>query len=229
MTRTVLAVLLSLSTTACGVHELPPPAAPPATVPEIADAPTTPPASGTGRLLLAADTPAKVSRVTEEWDGNPWRTDDRGHYYRVQDGRKTQLLCLTPCAVDLPTGAHALVFTSLRDPERTSTTEVAVPQGTTVVRHAIGTDQPNTSAYLGGEAAVTGGIVLLITGGLLLGVGSSLDSTNGQSSAKDTLTATGAILGGVGVVALAIGIVRMVKYQPQHSAGATTTFRVASP
>src|SRR5689334_16230811 len=116
----------------CGVRELPPPEAPAAVVPSIPDGPDAPPEEGAGRLLLeTVDEPAKVERVTERTEP----PNGMGTY-----GVKTELVCITPCAVDGPTGAVSLVFTSLEDPTKKGTADVRVARGTTVVRHHLGVE-----------------------------------------------------------------------------------------
>lgn len=231
MCRAITLLLVTSTLVACSMDKLPPPAAPPKVVPVVPDIPEQPPADGIGRVLIDTDgEPAKVARVVES---GPVRQQE----LRVQRGlpvqtypvtqRKTELLCITPCAVDLKTGAHTLQLTSTRAPERTSTADVAVPRGTTVVRHALGSERRLTSAYSGGVQALFVGTPLTLMGGLMV-LGASLDETLADNpGGARTFNIIGAVVGGVGVVALVAGAILMAGNRPEKRPGATTTFPVS--
>lgn len=145
--------------------------------------------------------------------------------------QKTELLCITPCAVDLKTGAQTLVFTSTKEPTKTSSADVAVPRGTTVVRHELGHDKPVSGGYVGGALLVVPGIGLTLMGGLVLALGLTsdpkFDETGRQLNNPKTFATVGAVVSTVGLAALATAIILMVSNQPEKRPGATTTFRVS--
>ena len=222
----------------CGIRELPPPAAPPRTVPVVAELPETPPPEGMGRLIIASEgEPTKVARVTETVEGNAADTHVTPHALEFTlpasgttgHARRTELLCIAPCAVDLRVGAQSLVFTSIRDPQRTSTADVAVPRGTTVVRHQLGIERSYSVPYFAGVMSAFGGAGLTVMGSLALTVGltatPTIDEQGNKSDGKDFVV-FGGILGGVGLAALVTGIVLMTQNRPEKGPGATTTFRV---
>jgi hypothetical protein len=222
----------------CGVRHLPPPSPPPQTIPAIDEGPEQPPPEGTGRLLLENEhEPAKVSRVTETLSGVPMpNPSGETNAVQVVEGywtqqQKTELLCITPCAIDLRIGAHTLVFNSMNDPERASTADVRVSRGTTVVRHELGHEKPYSGAYVGGAMAVLGGSGLTLMGGLATTIGLVAKPTvddEGNRSDPRAFVAFGAVLGTVGIAALVTGILLMTSNRPEKRPGATTTFRVAN-
>jgi hypothetical protein len=222
----------------CGVRHVPPPAPPPQEIPYIVEGPDQPPPEGLGRLLIENEhEPAKVSRITETLSGvpitpagqtNPVQVDVESHSTPQQ---KSVLLCITPCAADLSIGAHTLVFASMNDPQKTSTADVRVPRGTTVVRHDLGYVKPYSGAYVGGLIAVLSGSGLALIGGLGLTVGLVAKPTvddDGNKSDPRGFVAFGAVLGTVGIAALVSGILLMTSNRPEKRPGATTTFRVAN-
>lgn len=234
----VLGLLLVTSTsTACGVRQLPPPPAPPRVVPEVPGAPERPPPEGSGRLLIDNERePAKVSRVIDTIAVDPLASPRRRT--SVADlnaaaypsyGQRTELLCITPCAVDLASGAHTLVFTSMSDPEKTSSADVPVSRGTTVVRHDLGAQKPYTGAYVGGAALTLAGGGLTLIGGLSLAVGLTADPTvdkDGNVSSPKDFAVFGGVVGTVGLAALVTGILLMTSNRPEKRPGSTTTFVV---
>lgn len=225
-----LALVASVSViAACGYRELPPPAAPTPIVPDVPELPATPPADGTGRLLIDSDgEPAKVARVTERIEPPAGVPVVVAKGASTPYGVKSELLCMTPCAADLRTGATTLVFTSLRDPARKSTVDVAVPRGTTVVRHRIGTETPWAPGYFGGALFTLLGGGLTLMGGVALGVGLTASPTvdrEGRTHDPKEIAVAGAVIGTVGLAALIGGIALMTSNRPVKQEGATTTFR----
>ncbi|HVH44507.1 MAG TPA: hypothetical protein VM925_19270 [Labilithrix sp.] len=191
-----------------------------------------------GRLLLDSERePAKVSRVTESMgpDSNEVllvRPRYLGTMAYPIHGPKTELLCITPCAIDLRTGALTLVFTSTRDPERTSKVDVAVATGSTVLRHELGKEKPYSAAYVGGLLSTFGGAGLTVLGAATLGLGladaGKIDK-DGNVSDPSIFVAAGAVIGTAGLTALITGIVLMATNRPEKRPGATTTFRLQTP
>jgi hypothetical protein len=238
LVRTVGFLTMAAVLAGCGVRHLPPPSPPPPKTPDIDEGPEQPPAEGSGRLLIDNEhEPAKVSRVTETLSGGPTaNSSGETNMPVVVDGfwtqqQKSELLCITPCAIDLKIGAHTLVFNSMDDPERASTADVRVSRGTTVVRHALGHEKPYSGAYVGGLMATLGGSGLTLMGSLALAIGLSGKPTvdeDGQTSDPRSFVAFGAVLGTVGVAALVTGILLMTSNRPEKRPGATTTFRVAN-
>lgn len=235
--RLLVVSTLATGTAGCGVKQLEPPAAPAHTVPVVPGLPEDLPAAGNGRLLLATggDEPAMVSRVLETIEG-------AGSSPTVQSGgwgaslasdtrsRRTVPLCLTPCAADLPIGAHSLVFTSLRDAQTTSVALVGVSRGSTAVRHELGHEKPFGVPYAVGVMSTLAGAGLLVVGGAALAAGLTAEPTVGASGPESdpkAVTAFGGVTAGVGLVTLAVGVVMLVANQPAHRPGATTTFPLA--
>jgi hypothetical protein len=233
--HTAGALAMASAIAGCGVRHVPPPPPPRQTIPHIVEGPDQPPPEGLGRLLIDNERePAKVSRITETFEGLPTTAPDV-HTTTVQVGpsthqQKSELLCITPCAADLSIGAHTLVFTSMNDPQKTSTADVRVPRGTTVVRHDLGYVKPYSGAYVGGVMAVFSGSGLTLIGSLALTAGLVAKPTvdDEGSRSNPSFVAFGAVLGTVGIAALVSGILLMTSNRPEKRPGATTTFRVAN-
>jgi hypothetical protein len=223
MIRRALTLVFASTIFACSVQKLPAPAAPANVVPNIPDVPDGPPPEGMGRLLIdSGREPAKVARVIE---AGPVRQQELAvnrlpvQTYSIST-LKTELLCITPCAVDLRTGAHTLQLTSTREPERTSTADVAVARGTTVVRHELGSERRSSNAYATGVHALFVGTGLTLMGGLSM----LRASTHEDPDALKPFVTLGAVIGTVGIGAVVTGIILMSGNRPAKRPGATTTF-----
>ncbi|MEO8704294.1 MAG: hypothetical protein ABI867_29845 [Kofleriaceae bacterium] len=181
--------------TSC-IHTLPSPQAPAERVPSLAQ-PKTAPQEGYGRAYL--DVPEGSTNV--DLFVGTGRTHGAFPLFvggmvmtvpyseSVDEFRR---LCITPCVLDLPVGAHELKFTMRDDANRTDRTVVTFGAPATYL-HAVGRDQPNkgpliASAFVfslgfanvlvspivfaAGETKV--GTVMLLGGGAVTAVGSAL-------------------------------------------------------
>lgn len=226
--------VLSSGTTGC-LATLPPPAPPERDEPRLADAPKEAPAAGQGRVVLDAEGgPAHVSRVTEtQVSGSGWHARApiaaRGAETRgLAAMRSEELLCVTPCIVDVRQGAHTFVFASPSDPLRSSAVVVPVTSGTTVVRHSIGRVPSIAPAYAGGALMVLLGGGLTLMGGLATTVGAvgkepepRPDGTTKGASPASFLT-FGLITLGIGIITGTAGYFIAASHRPVEQAGSTT-------
>lgn len=231
----LLTAVLANLTTGC-MLQLPPPPLPPRIEPAMDDAPRAPPEGSNGRVVLHAEgESAKVSRVTETFV-TPGGMRQTSEGMGMQAGavgagatRSQELLCITPCTVDLRQGAHTFVFTAQDDPLRSSTTDVVLTSKTAVVRHAIGHEPTYTTPYLGGAALVLAGTGFTLMGGLAttvgaLGLANPTIDKDGESNkgGATTFLAIGLVLLGVGLASGTAGLLLMFKHRPVEQAGATT-------
>ena len=238
--KTRLVLVASTLLTGCGVRYVAPPEAPPATVPEIPEAPDASVSRSTdftGRVLIdTGQERARVMRVTETLEGtltghSP--AEANAHAGMAYGGilQKAEMLCITPCAVDLGTGVQTLLFTSTSEATKTSTADVAVARGTTVVRHALGSEKPWTWAYIGGGMLGVFGTFLTLTGAMMLGSGLEMepkfDEAGKQTNDPQAHVTAGVVVGATGIAALVSGVVLMIATRPTKRPGATTTFRVS--
>jgi len=215
---------------ACTPIELPPPPAPRAIAPSVPDLHATAAPAGSGRVVLDAEPgPAEVSRVISESSFGYGSSAGFRSYRTLQplQQRQTELLCITPCVVDLPIGAHELVFrerTGDGGHARSSTAIVAVHGGEPiVVRHAIGDESISYSAsYLLGWIAVSVGFATTAFGALTLGLGAAA-KPGGQVNRDDFFT-VGGVIAGLGLVLDVTGVLAIVLGRPHHQNGATTVF-----
>ncbi|MBS2015914.1 MAG: hypothetical protein JST00_23705 [Deltaproteobacteria bacterium] len=230
--RAAVFVLLALgaSTTGC-VQHLPPPPAPAKTMPEVEVASTAPPA-GQARVILDVEgEKAWVSRVTGTTAAQGYKVDEpiRASHEAVPSNtmRTDELLCVTPCAIDLRAGAHEFVFARPESKGHETTATIVAPSGsTTVVRHAIGRTPHYSSPYIGGAALFLLGSGFTAIGGLATGVGAAIPSTDssGQRTGSDALLTIGVVVLAVGVVTGGIGLGMLLDNRPTEQPGATTTW-----
>ena len=166
---------------------------------------------------------ANVSRVTEVTKRGP---PSFGRW-TIRPGlgveRREELLCITPCAVDLRHGAHQLVFASRHDAERSSTAEVVVGEKTTVIRHAIGREHRISPSYTAGIFLAVGGAGLSLVGGAIAATGLDPSPRADGSPVDGTpFLVTGLVVLGVGLVMGATGAILMTSHRPVEQPGATT-------
>lgn len=218
--------LLALAT-GCTATTLPPPAAPARVDPAIPEPPKEAPASPNGRVVLDTEgESATVSRVTES-------TEVYGpgaQYVRhpnVPLIRREELLCVTPCAVDLRQGAHQFVFKSRVDPVRVSTADVVITSQPLFVRHTLGREARMSSSYVAGAGLLIGGIGATLVGGGLAGIAAIMPDrdSNGATTSSEGLLTAGLITLGIGVVTGTIGGLIMGFNRPAEQPGATTQWR----
>lgn len=178
------------------VHELPPPVAPSESAPQLA-LPAKSPEAGYGRTYV--DVPEGSANV----DLFVGSGRVRGAFPLFVGGLVTTVaysesvdefrrLCITPCVLDLPIGAHEVRFTMRGDSARTDRT-VVMFDAPAAYLHAVGRDQLNKGPLIGstlvfslGAANVLvspivfaagendAGIVMLVGGGAVAAVGSVL-------------------------------------------------------
>jgi len=207
--------------TACGEVRLPPPAAPEKVLPAATEVPDEAPAAGTGRVLLEAN--GEKARVVEVGGA---RFESQG--YRVDMLTERPVCSATPCVVDLPRGSHTLVFFSPTDPNRGSPVEVDAVSHPKVVRHAMGERVPHkglkaarTASFVVGGVGVGVGSVLL-----LLSSASSLSDYTGAEVSTGPTAGPGAAVLGLGLGAIAAGIVLHVLGRTEVREGTTTEWRL---
>jgi hypothetical protein len=213
-------------------RELPPPKPPDQEVPDVPEGPTEAPREPNGRLIVDANGErATVSRVVERVEPPTVRPMGASGAIRDLQGAKTELLCITPCALDLPRGAHTLVFTSKADSSRTSSVDVGVSRGTAVVRHAIG------ERRFGSAGLVIGGVMMLGLGAALAFLGTPLaidaatseptrDAQGQITNDPRRLLPLGLVLAGAGVALGATGGIFLALSRGELQSGTTTQFRV---
>ena len=188
---------LLLCTCACSsVIQLPPRAAPAATLPNLA-LPREPIAEGSGRLVIdVVDGPMQVTLVPSS---TTWRPSD-----------PRQLRCITPCIRDLPFGIYDLYFSnSLSDKRVGDSSLVEIVSGTTIVRHAPGIHRAAPQYQPFPDLLNTIGAILVIGA---LGAG----FTKGPQSAAPIMLSLGGAM-------LVFGM-STHRYAGEEQTGATTTF-----
>lgn len=203
---------------ACGVRELPPPAAPSKDLPTDVDMPTDESPSGMGRVVLDANGQkadvVEITGASTAYAGNVRAT--------VVASRP---VCTTPCVVDLTYGSHPLLFQSVTDDERASIAHVDVGPRVQVVRHEIGERHPPSAIGVGGVLLTTLGMVTAVTGGALWGGGAIASSADGRTS---SLESTGQTVALVGLGAMVVGIPMLILGRPSERPGATTQWTLPS-
>lgn len=219
-------VVSILALTGCAATLAPPPL-PSRTMPAV-ELPASEPSGGAGRLIVdAAGEQAKVSRVTEILEvhvvaGRIPLTPKRGTIGFV---RKTELLCISPCILDLRQGAHTLVFEAQDDPARTSTADVVVTARPSVVRHALGEEKPATLGYVGGFFSVFMGGGFVLGGAMMTGISAFAAESDRfdsrRNASRGTFLAVGLVALGVGAVLTTMGVIVMQNNRPEHQDGST--------
>lgn len=223
--RPVLVLGLVLFAAGCGVQE-PAPRTPSLVSPAVQDPGATSTPAGRGRVVLdAVEDHAQVARVISttriEPAGSTWT---RKNAWPLPVAVQTELLCVTPCTVDLPLGAHELVFSSPADERNVSRAVVTVSGGPPmVVRHALGYDRPFSSGYVLGAVGLVAGIGFTLMGGLLLTF-ASFSSPETLPGRHSTLMAAGGVLGGLGLTLDVLGIAALASGQARHRDGSTVVF-----
>lgn len=231
-----LCTLPALLTQGCLAHH-PPPAEPEPIVPRV-DTPDAPPPEGAGRIAVdVAGERAKVARVVETVKpSQPYVFRGSASPYMAFSGssvigeqRRTELLCVTPCILDLRRGAHTLVFTSLRDESRTSSADVVVSAEPSAVRHALGRSRGFSGQYVGGLALALGGGGLTTMGLFATTIGLVAKPTQ-QEDASGRITqddpkaflGLGLVLLGIGLAMGTTGVILASSDRPVQQPGSTT-------
>lgn len=222
-------VILAFALTGCTVLEDPPPSTPSAIVPQVPDPRATPTAQGAGRVVLDADgQSAEVSRVisTTEVGFGAYR---QRQTLQPLERRETQLLCITPCVVDLPLGAHELVFRAHGSPDtpppQSTATIVVHGAEPMVVRHALGNENVvYRTGYALGFVSLFAGVGFTLMGGIVLGMAALSKPTPSAPDRASTFYTIGAVVGGIGLTLDVTGILAIVLNRPHRQSGSTTTF-----
>lgn len=224
----MIALLAGAVTGGCGVLDVPPPRTPSLEAPPVDDPRSTPVPNARGRVVLdAVDEHAQVSRVVSRTEPVPGSYVMTWGHHSVVMGATVQkeLLCVTPCTLDLPLGLHELVFSSSGEERNASGAFVTVSGGKPmVVRHAIGYDRPYSGAYMGGAISLALGVGLTLIGGLVLTVAGLVEPRPGALDNRGTFMAMGGVIGGLGLTLDVVGIVGLVTGRARHRDGATVTF-----
>lgn len=213
--------------TGCTPTTLPPPEAPARVEPAISEPPQESAASPNGRVILDTEgESATVSRVTESTEVYGPGAQYQRHP-SVPLARREELLCVTPCAVDLRQGAHQFVFKSRVDPVRVSTADVVVTSQPLFVRHTLGREARMSGTYVTGAGLLITGIGLSLIGGGLAGIGAIMPAreADGTTTSSEGVITAGLITLGIGLITGTIGGVIMGSNRPAEQPGATTQWR----
>ena len=219
--RFALLVSLSLFATACAMQE-PAPKAPSLVRPAVDDPNATPTPAGRGRVVLdAVEDRARVARIVSTTEIEPPARRNTWSQPAVQ----TELLCVTPCTVDLPIGAHELVFSSSGEDRNQSRALVTVSGGPPIVlRHALGYDRPFSTGYILGAVSLVAGIGLTVVGAMVLALAAFSSPLSQSEGRRTTLMAVGGALGGLGLTLDVVGIAALATGQARHRDGSTVAF-----
>jgi len=121
-----------------------------------------------GRVVFDV-TPEKASiemvTAEEHWSGT----------YIVGSSKRTGFICNSPCVADLPYGSYKIRYTSLTDPEKTSTDYITVGYDDTIVRHNLGLNSRN-------NFMLASTILIGVPGGILTLMGSAFAVADAASS-----------------------------------------------
>ena len=206
---------------ACGDIRLPRPAAPEKAMPAEAEVPNEAAAEGTGRVLLEAN--GEKARVVEVTG-----TSVESQGYRLNVMTERPVCTTTPCVVDLPRGAHTLVFVSPTDPNRGSPVDLDAGSHPKVVRHAMGERVPHTGLKVGGTVALALGAAGVGIGGLLLLTSATTPDSEFSTgeSVGASMAGPGAAMVAIGGVVLAVGIALRVLGRTEVREGTTTEWKL---
>ena len=210
--REGLTLLVSLLALGCTAY-LPSAQAPEAIAPVLAESPRIEP--GTQRLLLdVVDGPTDVFSLTS------YRQRYRNSDGELRTRRRTQrdIVCRTPCAVDLPEGRYVLGFPMHGGGSRLEREEIYLGPQTLAHRRNLG-------SFWGAGAGLPLGILGATFGGMALVVGAVFLPV-GLASGEDGMTIAGGINAGAGAALLTLGILGIVLDPDVIRRGAGVTFPV---
>ncbi len=227
--RAALPVLL-VFTAACAPLRLDAPPPPRPEAPAF-DEPSDPVPEGKSRVVFdVVDGPARVSRI------EPRKDAPLIAFTSIETKKEGEVLCISPCVLDLEPGEHEIAFTSQADPSRTSEADVQVtdkPSGKPiVVRHALGKNTPASEKYRDGALRTVIGGSLFVAGGIATTLG-FINNTAPGSGIPDHMSVGPAVLLGTGLVAMVsglilggVGISEMTSNRPVEQSGSTTTWKL---
>jgi hypothetical protein len=167
-----------LSTMAC-TKELPPPAAPPPSLPAaLADEPAGD--GGLGRVIIDTDVPATVEREAgrvEIYERRhfPYRgavaVRSFGSNHPVTGTEWEPICSSTPCTLTLRYGEHTLRFRALDDEHRHDTTTIRVSRRREVINHTLGRERTSPGTLVGGTMIAMSILALFIPFGTNMKLG----------------------------------------------------------
>jgi hypothetical protein len=211
------AALLSVAMLAGCVSHLPAPAIPEKVAPEL-PLPPPPPAQGEGQIVV--DTTNGAARVSVLLSTSVLAATSSNGSYATGMAVQSRTVCTaTPCAVNLPYGAHTLVFQSKGDERVGSNADVQVGQSPSYVRHTMG-------AIDGMPGLEGGGLLLSVLGGAGLIAGGILFAAAPKHSTSET---TGKTTLGVGAGLLVAGVVMAIVGRPKIRPGASIQWTPEGP
>jgi hypothetical protein len=234
-TLTSAPILAACFLTGCGGFSpavVAPPPVPAKTIPELRVEPGPIPEKG-GRVVLdSVGAPSTVVEVVDLSSAVAYA----GRYTGVAHGETTRPVCTTPCAADLPFGAHMLRFEPIGN-EDEGETNVMVDVGAkpSVYRVAPGYQHVNAGGRVSAMLLEGFGLTGVITGGSMLTVAATDDRAYEKFGTASIVTlGVGAGLLGIGILVdyLSRGEVRhesSVRWTPGvMSDGSVTTSGLAA-
>jgi hypothetical protein len=178
---------------------------------------------------------AKVSRVVDTLTTSDPTVGGRSAY-RLRWGlapvelQRSELLCITPCSIDLRLGAHTLLFASLADPTRSGSADINVTTPLSAVRHSLGRSKPLSVASLTGILLAVGGGALTLVGATLTTVGATAPDTSARAGGtnldRPAVVGAGLVTLGVGLALGVLGVVIATQNRPTEQAGSTIQWDV---
>ncbi len=224
MQRRAATVILALLTQACGIHYLAPPPLPPLTPLPVPLAEHAPAQGETPVVLDVVGEAARVDRIVGRSQYPRLSYSGRGRYSQtLVSGVQSVPVCQAPCVVSLPPGDHELLFTAL-DPNSLSSSAAFVRVGgqPLLVRHAMGFREEHEGRLVASILLGSLGFSALLTGGLLVGIDSSLPpDQKGLSTAGWSVLGAGAA---AATAAIWLGFNAETTVQP----GATAVYPLAA-
>jgi hypothetical protein len=167
---------------------------PPASMPAVDTPPPTTEGSGLATVIIGANVPARVERITHGTAGR------RGLVLQ-------ELLCVeTPCTVTLPYGDHELYFSPRGGSSRAGSVVVSVKNATEVVNHRLGEVSDTHGQALGGFVLVLG-LTALVAGGVLT-VRENRGHSTGAPAAPVLLGGLAGTIGGIVIISASPGTVQ---------------------
>lgn len=195
-----------------GCTKVLPPVAQPEQVQPQVEANMPAPPQGFGRVVFdVTDGPTEVYAVSSELV----RRFTLQHGMRTVSRTRTDVICMTPCATDLPYGQHLIGFPMLGDGgfERAS---ITVGDQPLVMRRTLGSRRDAGGGLVLGILGTTFGAMATIVGAVLLPVGLSTDG--------DGLTLGGAVTLGIGGALMIGGILGIALNPSIREPGASIIF-----
>lgn len=180
--------------------------------PQVPQMPAAP--EGHGRVIVdVVDGPTDVFVLTNQqivYDNGPMMPPT----YRTRLSR--DLLCTSPCAVDLPHGRHVLQFPTMGNGNMMERDVLNVGPQPVVYRRRLGIEEDAGAGRVLGIVGATFGGMAMVVGVVFLPVGA------GQG--EDGMMLAGAIVGGAGVALLVAGILGIVLDTRVVQRGSSVTF-----